>query len=125
MVTQGGRAYPMENRMGVGIQDQLTLSGTMQPMGIPTSGIEDDALFESSQAPKVNYLWYILGVVILLAGLKYASEHEKSGMEPRIVGVGVYNWIVVGVLAMLFMLVGKTILNKYPVKGLTDLFNAA
>lgn len=129
MVTQGAMVYPFDNRMGVGIQDRLTQSSTMSFGGVPLSGVDENAMFAATDKggdePKVNYLWFILGIVIILAILKYASEHEKAAMEPKIVGVGVYNWVVVGILAMLFMLVTKTILNKYPIKGLTDIVNAS
>lgn len=74
--------------------------------------------------PQVNYLWYILGIVGLLVALRYAGE-KSDDVQPTIAGVGIYNFFVVGIMSMLFLLTGKVIFNKWRVKGVTELFNAA
>jgi len=36
---------------------------------------------------------------------------------------GIRNFLVIGVMAMLFILMAKVIFNKYPVQGLTQMVN--
>lgn len=38
--------------------------------------------------------------------------------------LGVKNFLMVGVMALLFIVMAKIIVNKYPVTGLTDVVNA-
>ena len=38
--------------------------------------------------------------------------------------LGIKNWLMVGVMAVLFIVLAKVILTKYPVKGLSDIVNA-
>jgi len=40
------------------------------------------------------------------------------------VKVGIRNFIVIGIMAMLFILLMKVVFNKYPVQGLTQMVNA-
>jgi hypothetical protein len=86
---------------------------------------EAAAVGNSTTAPTPNYLWYLLAIFVILVILKIAVEHEKSGMDVAFVGVSVYNWVAIGLMAALFLVVIKTILNKYPVSGFTQIFNAA
>lgn len=44
---------------------------------------------------------------------------DLSDVKPSLV-----NWLVVGLLAVTFIVVGKYALNRWPVPGLTALFNA-
>jgi hypothetical protein len=37
---------------------------------------------------------------------------------------GLKNWVMVGVMAVLFIVVAKVVLTKYPVRGLTDVVTA-
>lgn len=125
-VSRSGQLWPIGSGSGVRPQDRLTMGSlASQYPDIPDEGLTVNALADRADAPKINYLWYVLGIVIVLVALKYASEHERSGMDPKIAGIGVYNYVVIGTMAMLFIVTGKVILNKYPVKGLTEIFNAA
>jgi hypothetical protein len=38
--------------------------------------------------------------------------------------LGIRNWVLVGIMAILFIVVAKVIVNKYPLAGLTDVVNA-
>jgi hypothetical protein len=38
--------------------------------------------------------------------------------------LGIRNWVLVGIMAILFIVVAKVIVNKYPVRGLSDVVNA-
>ena len=129
-ISQGGYVYPFDATGGMGDDVQAT---TVSDYGVfagdnvnPSAGNTDAATFTnaSTVTPKTSTLWYVAGIVILLVILKYGSEHEKSGLEPKIVGIGVWNFATVGIMAILFILVIKTILNKYSVPGLTDIINA-
>ena len=129
--TQSGQIYPFDAGPGVGYQDILTMvpysmgdvNTVLPSTGEPMSDYMDAKTGDVT--PKVNYLWYLLAIFLLLVLLKYASEHEKTDMQPAIAGIGVYNFVVIGIMAMLFSIVGKVIFNKYPVKGVTQLFNMA
>lgn len=70
-----------------------------------------------------NVLWTMGAVLVMLIGIKYLSEHEKSKMDVKLVGVGVYNIAIVTLMAILGLSVTKVIVNKYPVKGFTNLVN--
>lgn len=81
----------------------------------------------SSGTPQLSgvspFIW--IGVVVgMLIAIKVAMEHEKSGIDPEILGVGTANFIVVGLLATLFIWFEKLILNKWPVTGLTQMVNS-
>jgi hypothetical protein len=133
MTTQSGRVVPFQTyaaRMGssgfgLANQDKLTQApiGGRSFMSIPSNGVSADDVDGLDVVPQVNYLWYILAIFLLLVALKYASQHERSGMQPAIAGIGVYNYIVIGIMSMLFIITAKVILNKYQVKGLTTLVN--
>jgi hypothetical protein len=106
----------------------------MQPQDLLSTpdGFMDEIAGTASPAPvsdpvvnKVNPLYVLGGIFVLLVILKVGSEHEKSGMEPHLLGVGVWNFVVIGIMALLFLVAGKAILNKYPIAGLTPIFNAA
>lgn len=127
-VTQDGTIYAFDSFPGVGPQDILTQAGFAGIDDTPGAATVVQTVQKQAQAaggvtPKVNYLWYFLGIFVLLVGMKYAG-HKASGAQPQLAGVGVYNFVVIGVMAMLFILTGKVIFNKYPIKGVTDLFNA-
>jgi hypothetical protein len=70
-------------------------------------------------------VYYLIAVLLILVALRYLTEHEKSRMDVHLVGIGVYNWLIVGLLAVTFEAASKAILNRYYVKGVTELFNAA
>ena len=55
----------------------------------------------------------------------YREILSRLGEDPKLVGVSVYNFIAVGVMALLFLVVLKVILNKWKWAPLTDLANAA
>ena len=38
--------------------------------------------------------------------------------------LGIRNWLLVGVMAILFIVVAKVIFTKYPVRGVSDVVNA-
>jgi hypothetical protein len=38
--------------------------------------------------------------------------------------LGIRNWLLVGVMAVLFIVVAKVIFTKYPVTGISDVINA-
>lgn len=40
------------------------------------------------------------------------------------VNLGIRNWLLVGVMAVLFIVVAKVIFTKYPVSGISDVINA-
>lgn len=39
--------------------------------------------------------------------------------------LGIRNFFVIGILALLFIVLGKVIFTKYQIKGVSDLFQAA
>lgn len=64
-----------------------------------------------------------VAIIVILCILKWAMEHEKSGMQPAFMGIGMYNFIAVTLMATLGILTEKAIVNKYPIKGVTNLIN--
>jgi uncharacterized oligopeptide transporter (OPT) family protein len=137
-VSQGGYVYPLDAQGGIGDDVMASMAASYGvPTGDdiePTQGVTDQATFGANTAsvptPKASYMWYIAAVVVVLLIIKFASEHEKSGIDPQFVGIGVYNFVAVTFMAVLGIWVVKIIANKYgsatgPTSGLTDLINAA
>lgn len=122
-VTNSGQLYAFGVQPGMDAQDFLSNpQGLLQPGSY--SGERATTYAAATAEDQPNYLWYLLGIFILLVIAKIASEHEKSGMEPAFIGIGLFNFFVVGITAMLFLLLGKVIVNKWYLKGMTELFNA-
>lgn len=131
-ITTQGQVYPLQSIQGVGIAQALTIPGNASSfisVGTPAdSGVITPTVVPASSPtvlPQANYVYYLLGIIVLLAVLKYASEHEKSDMDPRIAGIGMYNFVVIGIMAMLFNVSAKVIFAKYPVKGISQIVGAA
>lgn len=103
------------------VQDAL-IAPSAGGLGAVQDGSRADSLLNPN-TQQINPLWYLLAIVILLGVLKFAMEHEKSGLDPKIVGIGVANFVVIGVMATLWIAVEKIIVNKWHVNGLTDLIN--
>lgn len=128
---QDGRVWGFNLGPGLGNQDKLTNSQPMYANTYTLLGQDSSAQVlsggASNASPKANYLWYLLGIVLLLALLKYASEHEKSGMEPHLAGIGVWNFFVIGIMALLFLVAAKTVSSKWltGIPGLHDIVQAA
>lgn len=118
-ITTEGRPYALGAHYGNNIQDNLTLARATLPNSIPMQGDVSPA----KEGP--NRLWIVGAIVALIIILKYATEHEKAGMDTKLVGIGVWNFIAIGLMAMLFLVVMKTINNKYPIVGLSDVINAS
>jgi hypothetical protein len=77
---------------------------------------------DSPDTVRSRFLWTVFAVFVLLVALRFATENDRFGEQPRLVGVGVYNLTVVGIKASLFIALMKLITVKYPVKGLTDFY---
>jgi hypothetical protein len=124
-VTSDGRVVPLDVRPGIGINDLLTMPG--DELSHPEMIGGNDAVQTSAAAtdkPKVNYLWYILGVAVFLVLIRI-SESKIHGSQPAVLGVGIYNMVVVGTMALLWIVVVKVILNKYHVSGLSEIASIA
>jgi len=102
---------------GISQQDAKTMPFFTQAS--PTATVTTD----SPNRPAVNWLWTLLAVFVFMVLLKIAVEHEKSGMQMSFVGVGVWNFVAVGTMAMFFHVVMKAIFNKWYIKGITDFVN--
>ena len=126
---QSGYVSPFNGMAGIGTDTEATLSSSFLEYDsggalIPEAGTPTTTDVVATQ-PKVSTLWYLASIVLLIVILKFAMEHEKSGMEPSFVGIGVYNFIAVGLMALLFIILAKLITNKWQVPGLTHIVNAA
>jgi len=128
--TQSGNVYPFNGMAGTGSDVQAALSSSFLEYGaegtiIPEAGTPTTTDTATNTPPKISTLWYLGSIVLLIVILKFAMEHEKSGMEPSFVGIGVYNFIAVGLMALLFIVLAKVIVNKWQVPGLTHVINAS
>lgn len=113
-----------EDGPGMGALDLATMSDQgfdAMPGTSVSASVSSNIAAQTGPTP--NYLWYLFGVVVLLVVLKWASEHERSEMQVRLVGIGMWNFVATGLMAALFIFVAKVTLNKYPVKGITPIFN--
>jgi len=126
-VDSAGRVYGLNASPGISTSSMLTMSNQGADYGV--IGQESDSgdyatttvNNASATLPPANYWAYLLAIFGVLVMLKFASEHEKSGLDPKIAGIGVYNFVVVGIMSSVFIISTKVILTKYPVKGLSNL----
>lgn len=119
-VTSGGVKYAFDASPGVGYDDAI-----IQSSGNPSVVSAAGDVAGAASTPKVSTLWYFFGIIALIIALKFSMEHEKSGMDPQLIGIGVFNLLSVTFMALIGFILLKTILNKYNVPGLTDLVNAS
>ena len=124
-VSTGAALFPLDLTSGAtpGVA-QTNAASYLGGGGMNTSGVTDNNLLQGMKAQGgQHWLWTLLGVVIFLIILGIAER--RLGEDPKLVGVSVYNFIAVGVMALLFLVVLKVILNKWKWAPLTDLANAA
>lgn len=95
--TQDDTQNPATSLAATGVSPQVpaTAANTVQPSG-------------------TTYVYWFVGFLLLLAVLKWASEHDKAEMELGDVRIGVWNIFITGVSAALFIFVAKVGVNKYP-----------
>jgi hypothetical protein len=133
-VNQQGQEYPLTAYPGYSLNDALTSSSGADLFVVPGTSADSQYLASptpvatSSTTPNIapaNYAYYIVAIILLLGVLKFATEHEKSDMDPKFVGIGVYNFFAVGIMSMLFLVIGKVAFAKYPVPGISQIIAAA
>jgi hypothetical protein len=128
-VTTGGQAYAFDTSPGIRFQDQLTNAnaGINMLMGDTQVDAQATAGVGTTSAKTSASIWITLVVVLgLLIVMKFSIEHEKSGMQPALMGIGIWNWVAVTIMATLGIVTEKALLNKWNyIPGLTDYVNAA
>ena len=108
--------------------DQLLNSAGVDSTQAGSPSNAPTAFTSTAAASSTSSIWgALLAVVVLVLVLKYAMQHEKSGMSPSFMGIGVYNFLAVGLMAELFIILSKVIVNKYSGKwpAMTTLINTA
>lgn len=119
--TNSGDLYGISFEPGMSRADMYTVASFSQVATQPIGTKTDSGL--SQPAQKTGALWYLLGFVILIFAAKFLVEHEKSGLDPKIMGFGLFNMLAATIMVIPGIAVTKIVLNKYQVKGLTDLVN--
>lgn len=125
-VTTSGDVYPFGAGVFSGLQDSLTIAGSSNLNNLPM-GVHADAGYITA-APTTrtpNYLAWIGGFFLVIVALHFIQRHEKVGIEGKLTGINLHNWVVNGILVMSFLIAVKILVNKYlsNVKGLSDLVN--
>ena len=125
-VTKSGETYGLPLSPGVTTASMLT-SGGYSNIATQANGINPDVVQSTSNqaitAGNKPVVWF-LAILAFLVIAEYARKHEKMKLDnPKIIGIGVLNWIFVTALATSGIFAFKVILNKWHVKGLTDLIN--
>ena len=87
--------------------------------GIPADDLAENVAPPASQK-SVAY-WVVIFAALLI--LKYTAN-RRDDMTPSILGIGVYNFLAVTLMAIFGIVGMKVIFNKYPVPGMTDVVNA-
>lgn len=130
-VTQSGQTIAQATGPGVDMLGMLTtgssfLQGTgggqLTPAPVSPAAVATPSKIPASASA---YLGTLGAVLALLLVLKFSMEHEKSGMEPHLLGIGVWNLIAVSTMAMLGIACQKIVVNKYlpGYKPLVDIVN--
>jgi hypothetical protein len=78
-----GREYAFGVNNGAGNPQNLLTKAVWELDNPAATGYQEDTVLDNSE-PKPNYIWYIFGIIVLLAIFKFASEHEKSGVDPAV-----------------------------------------
>ena len=99
---------------------QLNLGGeTLFMAGIPAEDVAEQVVQPTSKN-SVAY-WVVIFAALLV--LKYTAN-RRDDMTPSILGIGVYNFLAVTLMAIFGIVGMKVIFTKYPVPGMTELVNA-
>lgn len=132
-LTAGGQTIPQSVGPGVGLLDMLTQgssfmtgTGTGQLVASPAPAAPSLAAAAAKvPASAAAYLGTLGAILVILLVLKFAMEHEKSGMEPHLLGIGMWNLVAVSTMAVLGIAGTKIIVNKYAsgYKPLVDIVN--
>lgn len=131
MTDQAGQVYAVSGEPGIGYAQNLVnpyFSSSFTTGVEPSAGVVDPTTGTPTThaiPSPTSYAYYFIGFIVLLAVMKYASEHEKAKMDPKILRIGVWNFFSVGILATFFIVGFKVILAKYPVAGLSQIIGAA
>lgn len=116
--------------------DRVTTIG-MTPHAVGSAGMpnltfmrDQPGTFESpeaevgdSAAQQGNPQFFLAGFVILLAVLWLVRNNSES-LQREVVGLNLYNFLIMGFSVILFIMLGKVITARFPVPGLTPLFAA-
>jgi hypothetical protein len=126
MISRSGQSIPASAGPFLDNIGGLTRSNT----DVGGGGNATNAGIQAASGPPPNVLPYIGGLIILLIILKYAMEHEKSGLDPKVLGINVANWITVTLLAIFGIVSAKAIVNRSStttgvVGGIKSIINAA
>jgi hypothetical protein len=125
-ITQQGTTYGIN--IGPGQGDDFNLTNPSLFLASQPGDAEADNTAISgapNSQPSMSVIWYFAAVVLILVALNFAVEREGSRSQFHLVHIGVWNWIVITLMAVLGIIAVKTIFNKYQVPGLTTLINAA
>lgn len=69
--------------------------------------------------------WGLIGVVAIIAALKYLSEHEATALNPSDIAITSTNWLIITLITIASIVGVKIVFNLVHVPGLTELVNAA
>lgn len=97
----------------------LPLTGTQYKTAGPVPATTE--ITDQPADKKTVLYWVVIFGALLL--LKYTSNRSED-MTPSIMGIGVYNFIAVTLMAIFGIVGMKVIFNKYKVPGMTELVNA-
>lgn len=121
-----GSTYGADVRYGSPTSRELTSAGGLFDVFVGDRSMPQNPTTSPNAKPQVNFLYSFLAIFILLIIAKVASEHSRSDMKGNLslMGIGVWNFLLVGVTSVLFILTAKAIGNKWYVKGFTETINA-
>lgn len=116
--------------------DRVTTSG-MTPRSVGSAGMpnltlmhERAATFESPEAEvgegpaqAGNPQFFLAGFVIILAIL-WLIRNQSEALQREVLGINLYNLLVIGFTAVIFISLGKVVTSRFPVPGITPMFAA-
>lgn len=118
--------------------DRVTTSG-ITPRAVGSAGMphltlpfsrEEPSRFESPEsetgegpAQSGNPQLFLAGFVIILAIL-WLVRNQSEALQREVLGINLYNLLVIGFTAVIFISLGKVVTSRFPVPGLTPMFAA-
>lgn len=104
---------------------ELPTAGQPDPEELSPVSVTSPAIMLENSAPKITTTIFA-GIIIALAIVGYSQRKAGDGKpDLAIMGVTVYNFLIVGLLSMVFSLLAKVSVTKLRVPGLTELVQAS
>lgn len=97
--------------------ERLTFMNDSPQVHESTQAEVGDTSAESQGHPQ----FFLAGFVVLLAVL-WLVRNKSESLQREVLGINLFNLLMIGLTAVLFIAMGKVVTARFPIPGLTPLF---